>query len=205
MSWIDKYFVGYLLFQSNGSALPQRSTLNLAAGLTTTDDPTNDRINVAASAGGLSVSGADGIIFRPGGVASGNVYTTWATTMAALALTDGATTVYIDDSISAAKVPPGLWNGQNAKLQAYALGVNQLEIEDGGVLANWSAILGLFVVCDCVTTQALSFATPFAEFSLELGAVLSMNVGATVPAIVITNGNDRPHSLGRGSAGQHQR
>ena len=57
MSWLDKYFVGVLFIQANGSALPQRSTLNLAAGLTTTDDPTNDRINVAASAGGLSVSG----------------------------------------------------------------------------------------------------------------------------------------------------
>ena len=58
------------------------------------------------------------------------------------------------------------------------------------MLANWSAILGLFVVCDCVTTQALSFATPFAALSLELGAVLSMNVGATVRAIVITNSNN---------------
>lgn len=52
MSWIDQYFVGYLLFQSNGVTLPQRPTIDARNGLTATDDPVNNRTILDATGGG---------------------------------------------------------------------------------------------------------------------------------------------------------
>jgi hypothetical protein len=61
---------------------------------------------------GAGQSGALGpvLVFRPGGVAGGNVYTDWALLMAAAAVRAGHKTIEIDTSLGAANVPAGAWN-----------------------------------------------------------------------------------------------
>ena len=143
----------------------------------------------STSSGAPALVGADGIIFRPGGVAGGNVYTTWPAVMAALTAVQGATTVYVDSSIAPANVPPGVYNGFGpAKLACYNTeDVDILNITDGATLSEWSGINGLFVSCACVTTAAFSF-SEFASFNLFDFATLSLAVGALVPAIQIATG-----------------
>ena len=52
----------------------------------------------------------DTMVYRPGGVASGNVYTTWASLMAVYTATDGPITIEIDDSVvSPAVMPAGAY------------------------------------------------------------------------------------------------
>jgi hypothetical protein len=46
------------------------------------------------------------VVFRPGGTAGGNVYTTWASALAALALVNGKKTLQFDDSITSPIVLP---------------------------------------------------------------------------------------------------
>jgi hypothetical protein len=142
------------------------------------------------SGGGAPVASTTNvIIFRPGGVAGGNVYTTWATTMAQVAAVHGAATVRVDDSIvSPAPVPAGTWDGETAALLAgYAPDQNTLELADGAVLKNWIGVRALDVLCDCVTTSAFTFSPNQAFELLDFGSIF-LNTGALVPAIAIAGG-----------------
>lgn len=56
MSWLDKFFQsGYTTVQSAGVAMPLQHTINFAAGVSVTDDPTNSRTNVSATPQSISV------------------------------------------------------------------------------------------------------------------------------------------------------
>ncbi len=54
--------------------------------------------------------GGGAFIFRPGGVAAGNVYTTWATLHAAVDAFDGEKLVLLDDSAGVPSVSAGTWD-----------------------------------------------------------------------------------------------
>lgn len=138
--------------------------------------------------GGSSLFIADGIIFRPGGVAGGNVFTTWASAFAALQSVQGATTLYVDSSIAAANVPPGTYDGFGAaKLSAYVAGADVLTILDGATLHDWAKFEGLVVACQCLTTNALSFENNFL-FVMDDFASIVLEAGATVPALQTVGG-----------------
>src|SRR5271163_1230564 len=149
-------------------------------------------------------SGAgSGIIFRPGGVAAGNVYTTWATAYTALVAANGAATVYVDSSLAPAVVPPGVYPGFgcailspfNWTLSPAADPLDVLTLDDAAVLNRWNGIVGpLQVDCTCATTEAFTFDTgPIGAgdldiFRLEYGASIVMLAGATVAAIQVPAG-----------------
>jgi collagen type VII alpha len=64
--------------------------------------------------GPTGATGASGItssfVWRPGGVAGGNVYTTWATLYVAITNAGGNYTVTLDDSLGATTIPAGNYN-----------------------------------------------------------------------------------------------
>lgn len=65
----------------------------------------------AATAAWADVGGGGGVfVYRVGGVAGGNVYTTWASFYAAINAVQGPKIARIDDSLGAAEVPAGVWN-----------------------------------------------------------------------------------------------
>jgi hypothetical protein len=80
----------------------------------------------AGSGGGAGAGvAASVLVFRPGGVAAGNIYTTWPTLMAALITLDGPRTIEFDDSIvSPCVIPAGgpydmtdtLWRGLEGRV-----------------------------------------------------------------------------------------
>jgi hypothetical protein len=89
-----------LVLTTTGPAL----TTNLV-----TDD--GQLLPVSASPGsGPAVSATSVFVFRPGGVAAGNVYTSWATMLAAVALVAGPKWISFDTSLAPCTVPAGTWN-----------------------------------------------------------------------------------------------
>jgi hypothetical protein len=148
-----------------------------------------------------------GIIFRPGGVTAGNVYSTWGTStspgtvMYAVTQASGGCVVYVDTSIEPAVVPPGVYDGLGAAvLSPYRYFVNatggglpdQITLTDGATLANWNGVVGLLVVlCTCLTQPAFinGYVPTSADvLRLEFGAGITMLAGAAVPAIQVPAG-----------------
>ncbi len=84
------------------------------------------------------------IIFRPGGVAGANVYTSWPALMAAVALVAGPKIVQIDDTIvSPAVIPAGTWDLADITLVGIVNGLvttNFAQCADGCVLVNLVSI-----------------------------------------------------------------
>jgi hypothetical protein len=133
-------------------------------------------------------------VFRPGGVQSSNVFTSWATMMAGVNATQGPTTIFIDDSIvSPAVVPAGTWNmsnvtvvgaennanefatlnfAQNAKITFSFLALNFLEIQSVGS-AVVSTISSVSVLVATQTSINISSNTQ-AFFEVLNGGLLSV-------------------------------
>lgn len=59
---------------------------------------------------GSIFSGASTVVWRPGGVTSGNVYATWPEVVAAVAKLNGAITIAYDRSIALGVIPAGAWD-----------------------------------------------------------------------------------------------
>ena len=70
------------------------------------DGVSNWNIASSSATAGAAVSGPV-FVFRPGGVAAGNVYTTWASLVTAIASVSGIKWVQFDDSIAPCIAPPG--------------------------------------------------------------------------------------------------
>ncbi len=156
--------------------------------------------------GGVSSTEPFGIIFRPGGVTTGNVYSAWGTAMTpgtvmhAVAQAGGACVVYVDPSIEAAVIPPGVYDGLGAAVLSpfrWLLAKNSpprttLTLQDGAILANWNGVVGpLMVACTCVTQPAFVNSYNSASFDLlrlEFGAGIVMLAGAAVAAIQVPAG-----------------
>lgn len=105
------------------------------------------------------------IIFRPGGVASGNVYTSAAAVAAALTAANGAVTVYIDTSLGAATIPAGVtWNmggvGSVIGSGSEASGdepPTTLTIADTAQIRNPFKFENLTFICACVTLPSFDY------------------------------------------------
>lgn len=67
-------------------------------------------VAILFSQGGESFGRGSAFVFRPGGVAGGNVFTTWPSLYAAYSLVQGQRWVFVDDILAAAHVPAGAWN-----------------------------------------------------------------------------------------------
>lgn len=79
--------------------------------VTTTNNNTN--INLAAR-------NQSSFVFRPGGAASGNVYTSWALLYADLNATSGVRNIIIDDSLATATMPAGTYNLADCVLSGHS-------------------------------------------------------------------------------------
>jgi hypothetical protein len=126
------------------------------------------------------------LIWRPGGVARGNVVTTAAAVRDVLNAAQGAVNIFIDPSIAPANVDVD-WNGFGcASLYPFNAGAGFVfTILDGSTLHDFAEMQNLTAVCQCATTQAFSF-DEFSSFLLLNFASISLAAGALVPAIRIT-------------------
>ena len=129
---------------------------------------------------------SNGVIWRPGGTAGGNVYTTWASAYAAAVLTNGATVIYVDTTDGSATIPSGSYPGYSLlTLAAFNSGNNTCTIADGATLNHWQGVSGLTCVCVAATTS------PFIhndQFILDNHATIQLNAASTVAAFAVANG-----------------
>jgi hypothetical protein len=76
-------------------------------------------------------------VYRPGGVAGGNVYTSWPTLAAALSVTPGPKTIGVDTSLGAAHVTVGTWQIGDVKFQGMGGSpIALLTVDDGAHLGT---------------------------------------------------------------------
>lgn len=92
-------------------------------------------------------------VYRPGGVASGNVFPTWQALVTAVAAVEGAKTVMVDDSMGRPVVPEGTWNlggytVLRGRQQGAAGGVCVLAVENRAHIAGVYQIRALRVVSE---------------------------------------------------------
>lgn len=136
----------------------------------------------ARAAAGASGALGPTFVFRPGGVAGGNVYTTWASLMASVGQRAGPKTIEIDSSLAAAHMTAGAWNLDACTLSGFygAGGVGAvLTVDEGAVLSFTKLVIsgGLDVVCDATATYPVT-ATELQRIELRDYAQLSAEAGA---------------------------
>lgn len=132
------------------------------------------------------------IVWRPGGVAGGNVVTTWAAVLAFVQANEGAT-VQIDTSLAPgnrATPDAGTHNVKFARFTTYSWsnGAN-LYLPDGVTLVDPGIFSeGIFVETSRTSGSAFLFSTPIAlnVLAFETGSFLS-NSG-TAPGVVVPSG-----------------
>ena len=99
------------------------------------------------------------VIFRQGGVSSGNVYATAAEVASALNAANGALIVICDPSIEVCQIPNGVtWQCKlNTTITAPSDYMLALEILDGGLIKDPNLFQGIIVQADCVTEKAFDY------------------------------------------------
>jgi hypothetical protein len=146
-----------------------------------------------------NLNGGAYVIYRPGGIASGNVATTFAQLQAAV--NAGAATIYVDSSLDAATIPAGeiltpttggtislfAWNGQYSQNTPTS---DVLTIEDTGQIQDLAFVgIGLTIECTCTTTPAFTFVGGGNGPQLTVdNATIQLKAGAGVPAYTVPNG-----------------
>lgn len=147
--WYDGNIVGHNTF--NGGWLTSNWNQATAGQVLTMVDSGgggNPRATWQTPSSGGSPSSI--LVYKPGGVATGNIYTNWATLMTARNAVSGPATIYIDDTItSPAVIPSGGYNlngntniigikGPSAVTHGgsapFASGMTQLSLASGAIL-----------------------------------------------------------------------
>lgn len=107
-------------------------------------------------------------VFQPGGVATGNIFTSWALLAARLKVTAGPKIVQIDDSFAAASVPVGVWDMSDTTVEAFTIKIGTptaLTLPDNAVLKDLAGIsTGLNLVAQGVTQPSFQITSPGAVF-----------------------------------------
>lgn len=129
-------------------------------------------------------------VFRPGGTAGANVYTTWSTVMAARAQVQGLAWILVDDSIvSPAPITAGTWNLDNTILQGIGgepTEFAQLELEQG---AHWTFGFLQVQYLEIQSVSTLPVTTIAAGVVLFFSNQVSMNLSPNVvPFFDVANG-----------------
>lgn len=96
--------------------------------------------------GALDILGSNiqgnAVIFKPGGVAGKNLYTTWPDVMTAVALLKGPTTIYFDDSnVTPAVIPAGVYALDNVTFDNWKQGQSTNVQVAAGV--TWTGLVAI--------------------------------------------------------------
>jgi hypothetical protein len=162
-----------------------------------------------AEVGGGSGSGGGGpvaftqyqFVLRPGGVAGGTVFTTWAALMGAAALVPGPHLIQLDGTIvpGGCHATAGTWNLDNFEFITTTNGAttDALTIDDGAHFTFNSLYLSDGATFQCNGTTPVYAATPNTVMILDLDASITSNAGKSVfiaagagssPAIYLRDG-----------------
>jgi hypothetical protein len=116
-------------------------------------------LKMRASKGGGFGAGAS-FLYRPGGVAGGNVFTTWPTLMAAVSATNGPKFIGVDSSILPATVTAGTWAVDECTFQGFNF-FSELLFETG------SFITGDYIALDTITFTNVGATSPYSPTAVS--------------------------------------
>jgi len=107
-------------------------------------------------------------VFRPGGVAFKNVFTSWAALVAAAGAVAGPRTIEFDDTFAACIIPAGVWNfGPIEDVTFFGINAfSTLTIADGATLIGFWKALDLNIVYQGTATACIA-AKPFSLYTFE--------------------------------------
>ena len=113
----------------------------------------------ATGPAGVTENDAFVLVYQPGGVQEGNVYTDWATLVTALSSIESAKVLQFDDTfVSPAVIPPGVWDMTDVEwfgLYEEDTGdLVQVEVSDGASFPNLRQISGKLNVINLNNTTA---------------------------------------------------
>lgn len=157
-------------------------------------------------------------VFRPGGIAGANVYTTWPTLMAAVVSVQGCKQILIDDSIAPALTTPIVSNMTDATLIGLDNG-SQLDVVEGTTLPglrhvtnnltlNFTGVTAPITGFGGVGTVANTFFVENAAVLTSTGSplidndsgVLALFIYLIDGSAIINNGGPVVHTSGLGGA-----
>jgi hypothetical protein len=138
-----------------------------------------DLIRARQQAGVRALTGPS-FVFRPGGVQTGNVYTSWAAVAAAIAATPGRRWLLVDSTIAAAHMTAGgPYDLDNIEISGQNTGgTESLVIDVGATFTSTSMKLtnGIDIASNATSTPWTT--STFTELVLEFAATLVCNAGA---------------------------
>lgn len=119
-------------------------------------------------------------VFQPGGVAGGNVYTSWAALIADHALVEGPTIIELDDRFGSIVIPPGSpYDMRDTKIQGRFLSGTPVvaSILDGATFSNLEWLL--WTRFDYTgTSSAMTVPTGLSYFRMWGGSIQNYGTGA---------------------------
>lgn len=165
------------VFYNDDLASPELDVMNVQDAI--------DKLKGSSPSGGALST----IIFRPGGVAGGNVFTDAAGVATALDAANGAAFVYVDGSLDDCVLPAGVvWDFQGfGGLVSDSLAFTELEIEDTAQLKNPGIISGgVLLICDSQTLPSIDFSDWSAGPTLAVNYCgISLGASATTSPIQV--------------------
>lgn len=130
---------------------------------------------------------ASAFVYRPGGVAGGNVFVTWESLVTALATVQGPKTVEIDPRLAAAEVPPGTWLLDDVTLYGAPSTIALLTFQDGAhLVAPQGLIIKAIFVVGALTSPVITL-NDGTGLGLELYLAAIATTGA--PFVRVENGS----------------
>lgn len=158
--------------------------------------------DVEGEQGPAGPAGAGSLIFRPGGVQTGNVYTTWTALMAARNASQGPITIIVDNSIDAAEVGAGTWNlNRNTRIQGFKGPDIQdslpiLTIPDGAVLQNPCEFEDIIVIGNSSTGCIIADGTTYLTLHVNAkNAIFATNNASSGALFELGDDNDDDTTL----------
>ena len=128
------------------------------------------------------------LVFRPGGVASANVFTSWASLVTAFSLTQGPVTIAVDNSISGASADVGVTDFEGrAHIAQSGNAYVTLSLPDNAVVHNLGSIQS-YVILDCQGTSQPNLTFSNARVFAVLNGGIISNYSATQPVIELSVG-----------------
>jgi hypothetical protein len=130
--------------------------------------------------GGSTTDGALGsFVWKPGGVAGGNTFTSWATLAAAVMATQGLTTILVDTSLGAAVIPVGVWNfGPEQRIDLEGSGFPVVTMADGASVSGLLRLANMELVTSGSVISPIHITTAATFVVLTLDNVSIVNGGA---------------------------
>lgn len=122
-------------------------------------------------------------VFRPGGIAGGNVYTDWNALYAVMSTVEGPKWLEVDSSLAPAIVPAGVWDFSDVDLRGHLGDVSsamELQFADGATATNLAHVTQVLTLTALGTTPVMTLSAP-GQYVLLIREGSTIQASGTAP------------------------